>query len=131
MSTNVEPRVSPASPELALGLHNHAPAAAAEWLVTLLAGRAVWTNAAEILHLAGIPATEDNKRWLRTVRQATDGRVIGGPGSPGYRRADTFTAAEFQHWRNQMLAQCREMARGVIRADKQFYSRQTTQPFTP
>lgn len=104
---------------------------AAQWLVDLLEGRAVWTTAAEILRLAGLVINEDNKRWLRTVRQATDGRVIGGPGSPGYRRADTFTAAEFQHWRKQMLAQCREMARGVIRADKQFYSRQTAQNFTP
>ena len=100
-----------------------APEAHADWLAELLGGREAWTTAAEILQAAGLAGTEDNKRWLRLVRRATAGRVLGGPGFPGYRRTDTLTGAEYQHWRNAMLSQADEMRAAVLEADRVHYAR--------
>lgn len=120
--STVEPRVSPDVPELPLGLRKQEPTAAAEWLVALLKGLKQWTPAAEILRIAGLAVTEDNKRWLRNVRSIAGDVIIAGPGSPGYRHQDTLTNAEYHHWRGQMISQKDEMERAVLRADKHFYT---------
>lgn len=122
MSDNLELPLG-ATPAQKFG--SHEPELAAEWLVALLDGRATWTTAADILRTAGLAVTEDAKRWLRLVRAATHGRVLGGPGFPGYRHVRTLTSDEYQHWRNAMLAQCDAMKSVVIAADKEFFGRAT------
>lgn len=96
----------------------------AAWLIRLLEGRTTWTTASDILREAGLEVSEDNKRWLRRLRRLCVGRVIGGPGASGYRRTDTLTKEEYDHWRATMLGQADEMRSGVIEADKIWYARQ-------
>jgi hypothetical protein len=93
---------------------------AAEWLVSFLAGKD-FVTAKDILIAMRMPVNEDNKRWLRRVRVATAGRVVGGPGFPGYVLLRNMTAVDFAHWKNSMRAQAREMIRESIRAEKLYH----------
>jgi hypothetical protein len=94
------------------------------WFVALLQSRPGWTTAAEILEAAGKPITDHNKRWVRALKKATQGCVIGGPGSPGYRLTRSCTAAEYQHFRNATKSQADEMLAEILAADKIFFARQ-------
>lgn len=87
------------------------------------AERSAWTTAAEYLRANGRAVTEDGKRWVRLLRRECAGRVLGGPGFPGYRATKRFTAEEYTHWRNAMLAQSNDMKGSVLQADKEFYAR--------
>ncbi len=98
-----------------------ATARAAEWLVNYLRGRR-WTIARQILAAMGMSSTEDNKRWLRLVRVAAAGRVMGGPGMPGYMLLAEMSVAEFEHWRHTMRSQAREMDLQVIAAEKRYHA---------
>lgn len=95
------------------------------WFIALIerAGT-TWTTSAQVLQAAGRPVTEEGRRWVRLLREATHGRIIGGPGSPGYRDVRTMTAAEYNHWRNQMKSQSDQMTRAILESDHHFYTRQ-------
>jgi hypothetical protein len=111
MSDNLDLNLSP-DPVKRFGSTD--PEAAAPWLIAMLEGRQTWTTAADILRDGGLAVSEDNKRWLRAVRAATNGVVVGGPGSPGYRHLRTLTSDEFRHFDNQGRSQMREMTRTMI-----------------
>lgn len=92
----------------------------AEWLVKFLAGKE-FVKSKDVLIALGVPVNEDNKRWLRKVRVATGGRVIGGPGFPGYMLLRAMSPEHFQHWKRSMRAQAREMISESIRAEKLYH----------
>jgi hypothetical protein len=87
-----------------------------------------WTPAKHILEQMGKAVTEDNKRWLRALRKASNGRIAGGPGMPGYKLTLSMTAEEYKHWRHTMRSQTREMLRAVIQADRVFFNRTPIEP---
>jgi hypothetical protein len=58
-------------------------AASVRWLEEMLEGEG-WLTASEVLKLAGLPITENNRRWVRELANHSDGRIASGPGTPGY-----------------------------------------------
>lgn len=94
---------------------------AAVWLQDYLKGRR-FTPARQILAAAGLTGSEDNRRWLRRVRAATNGRVIGGPGMPGYCLLSEMSIEDFRHWTETMRSQAREMIAEVLRASKLYHA---------
>ena len=96
-------------------------ASVAEWLVNYLQGRR-WVISRQILAALNLSPTEDNKRWLRRVREATNGRVLGGPGMPGYMLLNEMSVEEFRHWRETMRSQAREMDQQIILAEKRYHA---------
>jgi hypothetical protein len=95
-------------------------ARAAYWLEDFLAGRG-FTKSSVILAAMGMAVTEDNRRWLRLVRAASQGKVIGGPGFPGYMLLRAMSAEQFTHWKNSMQSQAREMLDETIRIEKLYH----------
>lgn len=93
---------------------------AALWLVSFLQGRG-FTPSGNILRAMNLPVTEDNKRWLRNVRVATRGHVIGGPGFPGYVLLARLTLEDFQHWKRSMRSQARNMIGDILRTEKLYH----------
>jgi hypothetical protein len=91
------------------------------WLLGLLEG-SDWLTAADILTHAQKPVTEGNKRWLRALAKASNGRVAGG--QLGYKLVRNMTAEEYNHYRNWMKSQADEMTSRIIESDKVFYGRQ-------
>jgi hypothetical protein len=93
-----------------------------DWLIEVLAsGEGEWKTAAEICAMAGKPANDQNKRWVRALADASRGNVAGG--QRGYKLVTKATVEEYQHWRNWMNHQANEMKRRVIEADRVFYGR--------
>jgi len=90
-------------------------------------GRTGWTTAADYLRSIGVEVNEDNKRWVRLLRRETAGRVLGGPGFPGYKATKKFTQAEYDHWRKAMLAQSDDMKSSVETADSVFDTKAAVQ----
>ena len=88
------------------------------WLLDRVKGRG-WIRAAEILRLSDIPDTENNRRWLRSLANASAGRVAGG--DKGYKLTSELTAEEFEHWRNRMRHQTEEMTHRINEAEKVYY----------
>src|SRR5690606_19811975 len=74
------PRPAPASQE------------AVEWLVGRLRGRD-WQTAQEILEASDLQVTDAAKRRLRSLANASKGRIAGG--QKGYKLVKEMTAAEF------------------------------------
>jgi hypothetical protein len=101
--------------------HVEAKTANVEWFVSLLAGRD-WITAAEILAEAGREATETEKRKLRALADASEGRIIGH--QKGYKLTTAMTQEEYNWWRNEILKASNAMRERVIETDKVFYSRQ-------
>ena len=97
------------------------PVANVEWLIGMLNG-ADWTLAADLVPAAGKSDTENNRRWVRHLADASGGRVIGG--QRGYKLTSVCTLEEYDHWRNASLSMAREIQRRVIEADKIHYYRQ-------
>lgn len=96
-----------------------------EWMVTVLT-RANWMSSESILSQAFKDCTETNKRKLRYLANHSEGRIAGG--QRGYKLVVDMTADEFNHWRNAMASQAREMQTRVLQADKVFYRRQSITP---
>lgn len=90
------------------------------WLVTRLTD-AGWVTAADICRLADKPVSDQNKRWVRALADASEGRVAGG--QRGYKLIEQMTREEYAHWRNWMTHQADEMRRRVIEADKIWFGR--------
>ena len=117
------PTPTPVQPQFAFQNSSERDAAIEEvatWLVNYLRGRR-WVFARQILGALNISPTEDNKRWLRRVREATQGRVLGGPGMPGYMLLNEMSQDEFRHWRETMRSQAREMDLQIIQAEKRYH----------
>jgi hypothetical protein len=91
------------------------------FMVDILRGKD-WATAAEILQIIGHdPKNENAKRSLRAVADASAGQICGG--QRGYKLATEMTLLEYDHWRNGMLSQARELQRRVIETDKLVYPR--------
>jgi hypothetical protein len=109
--------MNPTQPELFRPRETADMQRAADWLVEYLDGKP-FTPAANILQAMGMAATEDNKRWLRSVRVASGDRVIGGPGFPGYMLLKQMTIEDLQHWKRSMISQAKAMITAAIRTEK-------------
>lgn len=80
-----------------------------------------WHTATGLLRGAGLPVSENNKRLLRRMADCSGGRIAGG--QKGYKLVAEMTLEEYQHARNAMLSQARELQRRVLEMDKEFYRR--------
>lgn len=98
-----------AQAELAFAVPQNAPDAA--WLEGVLRRGGGWMFAAELCRLAGLPETEDGKRWIRKL--ASESRVIIS-GQRGYRHLACATPAEISHCRNALRSQARELLRRYV-----------------
>jgi hypothetical protein len=87
-------------------------------MILLLKGRD-WTTADELLKILGLVPTETNRRKLRVWANESDGRI--GSGQLGYKLVRAMTAEEYNHFRNAMASQAREMQRRILSSDKVFY----------
>lgn len=90
------------------------------FLVEMLAGQD-WLNAREILGLMGRADTESNRRGIRALAEASEGKVAGD--QRGYKLVKEMTGDEYNHWRNWMTRQAEKMRRRVVEADHIFYGR--------
>lgn len=91
-----------------------------EWFVEFLHGRD-WITAADLLTECGQDATENNKRKLRALAEASEGRICGH--QKGYKLTTTMTHEEYQWWRNEWLKADAAIQARVIASDKVFYGR--------
>lgn len=66
-----------------------------QWFVAALEGKG-WTTAAEILRSADRRVTEENKRWVRGLAEASQGQVCGGV--RGYSLNLDMSDALFEAW---------------------------------
>ncbi|MBA4136729.1 MAG: hypothetical protein C0518_05375 [Opitutus sp.] len=101
-----------------LGLQFNAPTTTDQdvtALVDLLAKADAWMSREQI----GV-ALGWNERKVRAVASDCD-QVVSYPGSPGYKLVRKCTAEEYQHYRNAMRKQARQMIGRVLRTDRQFY----------
>jgi hypothetical protein len=78
-----------------------------------------WTTANELLEIMGEAPTEGNRRKLRLWASESEGRI--GSGQLGYKLVRAMTAEEYNHFRNGMASQAREMQRRILVSDKVFY----------
>jgi hypothetical protein len=109
------------SPQTELPLfHVEAKSANVEWFVSFLEGRD-WITAAEILALADREGTENEKRKLRALADASGGRIIGH--QKGYKLTTTMTHEEYLWWRNEATKAADSIRGRVIETDKVFYSK--------
>ena len=92
-----------------------------EWLVGALRHEGGWLTAAQLCERAGRPVNDQNRRWVRALADASEGRVAGG--QRGYKLVEQMIAEEYEHYRNWMLAQAGAMERRVIESDRVFYGR--------
>ena len=83
-----------------------------QWLEQLLKDCASWQAAREILQLAGKPNTDDGRRWVRALAQASQWVISG---QRGYKHLHNATAEEAGHFVNWMESQAKKMTR---RAEK-------------
>ncbi len=75
------------------------------WLEKLLAGRG-WMTAGEILRYAGLDESDVNKRWIRSLAEASTEIVSG---QKGYAHIERVTPEEVKHFVNWMESQARKM----------------------
>ncbi len=81
-----------------------------------------WKTAVEVCEALGLEPTDNHRRKVRLLADASGGRVAGG--QRGYKLVSRMEASEFQHARNWLLSQAREMNRRVLEMDRVFYARQ-------
>jgi len=91
-----------------------------EWFVQFLQGRD-WITAADILKEVFRPVTENEKRKLRGLADASEGRVCGH--QRGYKLVQSMTQEEYNWWRNEVLKAVGALQGRVVESDKVFYSR--------
>lgn len=97
-------------PELDLTNHgkaSHDQRDRVEELVGILLDEPDWITAAQLLVKAQWPVTDSNKRRLRDLANASDGRIISG--QRGYRHIRHSTADEVIHSANWLRHQAKEM----------------------
>jgi hypothetical protein len=91
-----------------------------ESLCAWLAGKA-WTKAAQIDAELGI-----NERKVRAIAEHSDGRILSGPGCPGYKLFDgAASIADADRAASQLESQARKMLKraGTIRRRFHRYAR--------
>jgi hypothetical protein len=64
-----------------------------EWLLGALAD-GEWRSADLLCKQAGKPVTDYWRRWVRALAEASEGRVMSAPGSPGYKLTMCCTPKE-------------------------------------
>src|SRR4051812_36063151 len=84
------------------------------WLENLLCDRRDWMTAAEIIQAGCLKDTDDNKRYIRQLANASE-FVLSGPGSPGYKHLKFCTAKEAQHYIDAGVSQGKSMIKRAIR----------------
>ena len=96
------------------------------WLLVELLREHDWATSAELLKVFQKPPTDANRRWLRSLADASGGRIAGG--QRGYKLVEQMTREEYDHWRNWMSHQATEMQRRVIESDKIYFNRKPVHP---
>lgn len=91
-----------------------------EWFVAFLQGRD-WITAAALLAECRLEVTENNKRKLRGLAEASEGRICGH--QRGYKLTTSMTHEEYTWWRNEWLKAEQAIQFRVIQSDKVFYGR--------
>lgn len=76
------------------------------WLEGYLKEHPAWMRAGELVVLVNKPDSDDSRRWLRALAQAS-GWVISG--QKGYRHLEHATAEEVNHFTNWMESQGKKM----------------------
>jgi hypothetical protein len=84
------------------------------WLEDLLRDRRDWMTAIEILQAVCMKDSDDNKRYIRQLANASD-NVLSGPGSPGYKHVACCTMEEVDHYTNAGMSQGKQMVKRAIR----------------
>jgi hypothetical protein len=93
-----------------------------EWFVAFLEGRD-WITANDIFKDLGYTTvTENNKRKLRALADASAGRVCGH--QKGYKLTRSMTKDEFDWWRNEILKISASLKARVVESDIVFFGRQ-------
>lgn len=85
------------------------------WMLSKLSD-GKWHTATEL----GGPQ-ESSRRRLRACADASGGRIAGG--QKGYKLVERMESGEYQHSRNFLLSQAKEMQRRVLEMDKVFFGR--------
>jgi hypothetical protein len=62
--------------------------------------------------------TWSEKRDLRIIKQLSKGRIVGFPGSSGYKPAEDCTLEELRHFRRATVSQCRVMLANVRQTER-------------
>ena len=88
-----------------------------EWFLDFLAVRG-WTTAEVVLRHVGKEPTEDAKRWVRSLAERSEGRVIGQ--SKGYRLTKHLTTEEYKQWRAASLRSVKSVQERVMKTDQVF-----------
>ena len=92
-----------------------------EWFVEYLEGRD-WITASEMLiELGQKPVTENKKRRLRALADASGGRICGH--QRGYKLTRSMTGDEYNWWRNEILKIADALRGRVLESDRIFYGR--------
>jgi hypothetical protein len=76
------------------------------WLEKYLKECGEWVTAAGLVLRAGRALSDDNRRWVRALAEASD-RIISG--QKGYKHLERATAEEVRHFVNWMESQGRKM----------------------
>jgi hypothetical protein len=88
------------------------PATAAErnvrWLESILKSRAAWSTSDQLLLLLGRDPTDDHKRQLRQLANASEWIISG---QKGYKHLEHATAEEINHFCNWMESQAAQMTK--------------------
>jgi hypothetical protein len=85
----------------------HAADADLRWLEEFLRGGKCWFTAGDILLSLGRPASENNKRWLRALANASAWIISG---QSGYRHIENCSPEEIHHCAATLESQAKEMA---------------------
>jgi hypothetical protein len=95
------------------------PAGEVDALVSYLYQRgAQWTTAKQILADLGI-----NDRKLRVLKQASNNRIVSGPGCPGYRHFQHTTCEQLNEVLARSFSQIRAMSREYVSLKRFAHSR--------
>jgi hypothetical protein len=79
-----------------------------KWLEAYLREHPGWHTSAMILVALGKPETDQNKRDIRGIAQASEWIISG---QRGYKHLSRATAEEISHFTNWMESQAREMTK--------------------
>ena len=93
----------------------HSADADVRWLEEFLRGGKCWFTSGDILMSLGVPASENKKRWLRGLANASEFVVSG---QSGYRHMEHCSPEEIHHCAATLESQAKEMAERAGRLRK-------------
>lgn len=109
--------VSPAQFEFRFSAPKPAASDEVAALTQYLHANPSWHTAKQLSH-----ALQINDRKIRQFAEASDGRIISGPGCPGYRHIDHCSADDIAHAADKLRSQARRMLSRSIRIRRRAHS---------